>query len=95
MNKNILTSCEVNSENASISFDGSILAQAGIDVKTLNSKISFTIHIINNYNEEYVSNVKIDNDLTSNEGEEGIYSGYLMKIINPTQNEYNFVRISD
>ena len=59
MNKNILTSCEVNSENASISFDGTILAQAGIDVKTLNSKISFTIHIINNYNEEYVCNVKI------------------------------------
>ena len=92
INKNILTNCEVNSNNASIAFDGSILAAAGIDLESLKAKISFSLHLINNYHEEYVCNVKIDNDLTS---EEGIYSGYLMKIITPTEDECVFIKITD
>lgn len=92
INKNILTNCEVNSNNASISFDGSILAAAGIDLETLNATITFSLHLINNYNEEYVCNIKIENDLAS---EEGIYSGYLMRIIRPTEEEGSFIKITD
>lgn len=92
INKNILTNCEVNSNNASISFDGSILAAAGIDLTSLKSTITFSLHLINNYNDEYVCNIKIENDLT---GEEGIYSGYLMKIITPTEDEGSFIKITD
>lgn len=95
INKNILTSCEVSSNNASISFDGSILADAGVDLESLNATITFSLHLINNYNEEYVCNVKIENDLTSDENEEGIYSGYLMKIITPKDEEGNFIKITD
>ena len=95
INKNILTNCEVNSNNASISFDGSILADAGINLEELNTKITFTIHIVNNFNEKFICNVKIENDLTAEDGEDSIYSGYLMKIINPVDNEYNIIKIDD
>ncbi len=88
INKNILTSGEVQSNNASISFDGSILADAAVDLETLNATISFSLHLINNYNEEFVCNIKIDNDLTN----EDIYTGYLMKIINPQDDEYQFIK---
>lgn len=95
INKNILTNCEVNSNNASISFDGSILENAGIDLKDLNFKLSFNLHLINNFNEEFVSNIIIDNDLSSKEGEEGIYSGYMMQIINPQDDEYSFIKLKN
>ena len=95
INKNILTSCEVNSNNAEIRFDGSILQNAGISLEELSFKLSFNLHIINNYNEEFISNISIDNDLTKKEGEDGIYSGYMMQIINPQDGEYNFVKISN
>lgn len=95
INKNILTNCEVNANNASISFDGSILQNAGINLKDLNFKLSFNLHLVNNYNEEFVSNIVINNDLSSKEGEEGIYSGYMMQIINPQDGEYSFVKTSN
>lgn len=93
INKNILTNCEVNSTNGSVAFDGSILKAANINLDDLKSTISFSIHLTNNYNEEFVCNVKIDNDLNS-ENEE-IYSGYMMKVINPQDQEYSFLKISD
>lgn len=92
INKNILKNGMINANNASLAFDGSILKNAGIDIQKLNATISFTIHIINNYNEEYICNVQLNNDLTA---EEGIESGYLMNIINPKSNELNFIKISD
>lgn len=95
INKNILTSCEVNSNNAEISFDGSILKNAGISLEELSFKLSFNLHIVNNYNEEFIANINIDNDLTQKEGEEGIYSGYVMQIINPKDEEYNFIKVSN
>lgn len=95
INKNILTSCEVNSNNAEISFDGSILQNAGISLEELSFKLSFNLHIVNNYNEEFISNISINNDLTKKEGEEGIYSGYMMQIINPKDGEFNFIKVSN
>ncbi len=92
VNKNILKNGMINTNNASLAFDGSILKDAGIDIEKLNATISFTIHIINNYNEEYICNVQLKNDLTA---EEGIASGYLMNIINPKSNELNFIKVSD
>ena len=95
LNKNILTNCEVNSNNASISFDGSILSDAGINLEDLKTKITFTVHIVNNFNEKFICNIKIDNDLIDETGENSIYSGYLMKIINPVDDEFNFIKIDD
>ena len=46
------------------------------------SSFSFSIHLVNNYDEEFFCNLKIDNDMTNNaENSEGIFDGYIMKII--------------
>lgn len=96
INKNVLTNCELTANSGSISFDGSILRSANIDIENLKTTISFTIHLKNNYNEEFVCNVKIDNDLESEEeGNDGIYTGYIMKIIENKEDEYNFLKTSN
>lgn len=94
INKDILTNCEVNSNNASISFDGSILKSAGIALKDLDFNLSFNLHLVNNYNEEFVSNIVIDNKLSDKNGDDGIYSGYMMQIINPQDDQYKFIKVS-
>lgn len=93
INKNILIGCEVGEEAGTIVFDGTILKNARIDLEKLEAKISFSINIINNYNEKFVCNLEIENNLES-EGE-GIYSGYLIKVLNPEEDQYNFIKISD
>ena len=91
INKNILKGCEVSKEVGTIAFDGTILKSAGVDVKDLKTNISFSINITNNYNEKFVCNLSLDIDLESEE--EGIYSGYLIKMLNPEGDEYNFIKV--
>ena len=93
IHKNILSNCEVSTEHGTITFDGSILRNANIDLNKLNSKISFSINITNNYNEKFVCNVELENDLSS-ENDDGIYSGYLVKMITPETDEYNFIKVA-
>ena len=78
INKNIITDGQIDSTDALIKFDGSILRDANVDLDSLKTNISFTINLVNNYNEDFVCNVKIENDLKS--GEDDIYSGYLIKV---------------
>lgn len=91
INKNILKGCEVSKELGTVAFDGSILKSAGIEPKDLKTKISFSINITNNYNEKFVCNLSLDIDLESEE--EGIYSGYLIKMLNPEGDKYNFIKV--
>lgn len=91
INKNILTGCTVSQEIGTIAFDGTILKSAGINVKDLKTNISFSINITNNYNEKFVCNLSLDIDLESED--EGIYSGYLIKMLNPEGDKYNFVKV--
>ena len=94
VNKNLLTGCMVDGTNASISGNGTILQMAGVNIDDLKAVLKFSIHIVNNYNEEYVCNVEIENDLSSDkEGEDGIYSGYIMKVLDTRDNKYNFLKI--
>lgn len=92
VNKNILQNYEVSEENSSIAFDGTILRDTNIDLKKLNCEISFTIHIRNNLNEEYICNVNIDNNLESDEG--GIYTGYIMRIQNTSEITHSFFKLA-
>ena len=95
VNKNLLTGCMVDGTNASISGNGTILKMAGIDVKNLKSVIKFTIHLINNYNEEFVCNLEINNDLENEtEGDEGIYSGNIIKVVDTRDVKYDFLKIN-
>lgn len=93
VNKNLLTGCEVNSTNGSITFDGSVLRSANVNLEDINPSISFTIHLTNNYNEKFSCTVDLDVDLSAEDG--GIYNGYIMKVINTDDMKYNFLRIED
>lgn len=93
VNKNLLTGCEVNSTNGSITFDGSVLRSANINLEDINPSISFTIHLTNNYNEKFSCTVDLDVDLSAEDG--GIYNGYIMKVINTDDMKYNFLKIED
>lgn len=93
VNKNFLTGCEVNSTNGSITFDGSILKSANVNLKEIEPTISFTIHITNNYNEKFTCNLSFKVDLSATDG--GIYNGYVMKVLNTEDVKYNFMKVSD
>lgn len=93
VNQNLLTGCEVNSTNGSITFDGSILRSANVNLEEIKPTVSFTIHITNNYNEEFECNVSFDIDLSDDNG--GIYNGYIMKVLNTDNEKFNFLKISD
>ena len=90
INKNILENCAVSSTGGSISFDGSILKGANVDLDTLKTQITFTVHVKNNYNEEFICNISIDNDLNTPARE--IDSGYLLKVL--TDHEFKFLKVS-
>lgn len=91
INKNILKGCQVSPELGTVAFDGSILESTGINLKDLKTKISFSINITNNYNEKFVCDLSVDIDLESED--EGIYSGYLIKMLNPEGDKYNFIKV--
>ena len=94
VNKNLLTGCEVNSDNGSITFDGTILKSAGVDLKNIEPTLGFSINITNNQNEKFVCNLDLKIDLSSN-AEEEIYTGYVVRVINTDDEKYNFLKISD
>lgn len=93
LNKDLLTNCRIGADNGTLVFDGTILKTAGVKLEDISAKISFTIHIKNNQNEDFVCNVTIDDDFTIDK-EDGIYTGYLMKIFNNQGREYNFIKLS-
>lgn len=90
LNKDFLTNCEIGGESGLISFDGSILSKVVQDIKKLNTKISFDIHIINNYNENYICKVSFNIDLTDNDY--AIDSGYLNKEIRFADSNFIFFK---
>lgn len=79
INKDILKNCEVQNTGA-LKFDGSMLKVANINLKDLYTTISFTLHLINNYNEEFVTNIILDIDLEKEDSP--IYTGYSLEILN-------------
>ena len=89
INNNVVTGFSLE-ENNNLDFNGSILKQANVDINSLNFKLSFTIHIKNNLNENYTYNMAIDNTMDK------IEEGYLYKRKNCSKkkNEYIFFRES-
>jgi hypothetical protein len=91
INKNILEHCAVSTTGGSISFDGRILKGANIDLDLLTTQITFTVHIKNNYNEEFICNITLDNDLNTPARE--IDSGYLLRVI--ADHDFKFLKVSE
>ena len=90
VNKNFLTHCEISGESGLINFDGSILSKTTQNLKSLNSKITFDIHLVNNYNETFLCNASVYIDLSANNN--AIDSGLLRTEIIPEDNELIFIK---
>lgn len=75
-----------------LTYDGSLLRKGGILLSQMECTLSFTITIINNYNQKYVATVYIDIPLEDSMSGESIYDGKLIKNIKNT-NLVKFIRV--
>ena len=91
MNENIVTNYATSSDSNTISFNGKVLQEAGIDLNDINYTLNFTIHIVNNLNEEFICPVRLKVDLSGNDG--GIYKGEKNENLSVSGYEYNFIKI--
>lgn len=90
MNKDIVTDYAVSEGSNTISFNGKVLQEANVNLADINYTISFNINIINNKNEKFICNMKLDVDLSDDDG--GIYKGYLFDNYTTSGPEYNFFK---
>ena len=91
MNEDIITNYSASSDSNTISFNGKVLQEAGIDLNDINYNLNFTIHIANNLNEEFICPVRLQVDLSGDDG--GIYKGYKYDNTSVSGYEYNFIKI--
>ena len=86
LNKDLLTNYSVSNENNAVSFNGKILEQANVSLDDINYTLNFTIHIINNLNQHFSYNMKLNVDLS------GIYDGYTYKGKDTSGRDYQFFK---
>ena len=75
-----------------LTYDGSLLRKGGILLSQMECTLSFTITIINNYNQKYVATVYIDIPIEDNMSGASIYDGKIIKNIENT-NLVKFIRV--
>ena len=85
-NKDLLTNYSVSSDSSTVSFNGKVLQEAGVNLDDINYTLNFTIHIVNNLNQKFAYNMKLDVNL------DGIYDGYTYKSKNTSGTEYQFFK---
>lgn len=90
MNQDILTNYTVSQDTNTVSFNGKVLKEANVNLEDINYTLSFKIHIVNNLNQKFVYNMKLDVGLDDSNG--GIYNGYVFKGKNTSGNEYKFFK---
>lgn len=90
MNKDILTNYSVSQDANTVSFNGKVLKEANVNLEDINYTLTFKIHIVNNLNQKFVYNMKLNVGLNDNNG--GIYNGYVFRGKNTTGNEYRFFK---
>ena len=90
LNQDILTNYSVSDDSNLVSFNGKVLKEANINLEDINYTLNFTIHIVNNLNQNFSYNMKLDVDLNDDNG--GIYNGYIYKGKSTSGNEYQFFR---
>ena len=90
LNKDILTDYAVSPDANTISFNGKVLQEANVNLEDIAYTLTFKIHIVNNLNQKFVYNMKLDVDLDDENG--GIYNGYVYRGKNTTGNEYRFFK---
>ncbi|MCI8384618.1 MAG: hypothetical protein HFJ33_07175 [Clostridia bacterium] len=90
MNQDLLKNYAVSEDANMVSFNGKVLKEANVNIEDINYTLTFKIHIVNNLNQKFVYNMKLDVDLNDNNG--GIYNGYVFKGKNTTGKEYQFFK---
>ncbi len=90
LNKDILTNYSVSQDANTVSFNGKVLKEANINLDDINYSLSFQIHIVNNLNQKFLYNMKLNVNLNSDDG--GIYNGYVYRGKTLTGNEYKFFK---
>ena len=89
LNKDILTNYSVNDKNKTISYNGKVLKETNINLDNISSVLNFTIHIVNNLNQSFSYNMKLDIKLKDNSN--SIYNGFYDYSQETTGNEYKFM----
>lgn len=90
LNNDILTNYSVTDNSKTVSFNGKILKEANISLEDINYTLNFTIHIVNNLNQSFAYNMKLDVDLNDDNG--GIYNGYVYKGKTTSGDQYRFFK---
>lgn len=90
LNKDILTNYSVSQDANTVSFNGKVLKEANVNLEDINYTLSFKIHIINNLNQKFIYNMKLNVGLNDDNG--GIYNGYIYRGKNTSGNEYRFFK---
>ena len=90
LNKDILTNYSVSGDSNTVSFNGKVLQEANIPIEDINYTLNFTINIVNNLNQEFSYNMKLDVNLNDDNG--GIYNGYVYKGKSTSGSQYNFFK---
>ena len=90
LNKDILTNYSVTDNVKTVSFNGKILKEANISLDDIKPTLNFTIHIVNNSNQKFAYNMKLDIDLNDANG--GINTGYVYRCKTTSGSEYRFIK---
>lgn len=77
VNENIME--HLNYKNKYVAFSGAILETAKVNLNVIKPKISFDIHLFNNYNEEYVRSVYLDVEFENSKTKSKITDGYIIQ----------------
>lgn len=90
INEDIVTNFKMPNTDI-ISLNGTILPKANIPLEDLTFNMSFTIHIKNNKNEEFICTV--DRPVLSGEYSSQIFNGYIATQYSPDPATYQFIKI--
>ena len=75
VNQDIVSNFVIRNTNSAVTFDGNLLLDANILLSNIEYSISFSIHIINELDEEYICNLEIPIKLSDDNDINTIYDG--------------------
>lgn len=89
VNRDVVSNFVLRNTNSAITFDGNLLLDATVLLSNIEYEISFSIHIINYLDEEYVCNLTIPIILGDNNEINTIYDGaYQIELTNLKENKF-------
>ncbi len=90
INSDIITDYSVSGDINSVTYNGKILQEANIPLEDLYTTLQFRINLVNNNNEKFAYNMKLDINLNDESG--SIYSGSKSTSQDLSGEEYNFFK---